>query len=420
MLTKKIKFYLPFKIAFIYFIVSSLYIIFSDKFLENTFSPETVTKFQSFKGLGFVFLTSLLLFIMIKKNLKKIKVNEQKYRLLADNSKDLIYLSKLDSEIIYASPSIKSLTGYDVNEVIGEKIYDFIHPDDLIKVKDNFKNIILNIQSENPIEYRVKNKSNAYIWFESAKQAVKKNNEIVGVLSSCRDVTDRVEANKAIKNYQKSLQNLTSEILLVEEKQKKKIAANIHDHLSQSLVIAKMKLQDLKDDDSLKNFLSDIDFINSHITDALENSRKITYDLCPPVLYQLGIIDTMHWFSDKMEDQYKIKVKFTTNVESIKLDDDKLISIFRSIQEIVTNSIKHAKASLIHIDFKIDDKGLNISVSDDGIGFDTNKKLKNKILNSGFGLFTLKERIHNLNGTVNVISKPHIEIGTIVEIFVYL
>ncbi|WP_198513454.1 PAS domain-containing sensor histidine kinase [Confluentibacter lentus] len=414
------RFYLPFKIAFFYFLISGLYIILSDKFLENTFLPETLTKFQSYKGLAFVFVTSFLLFILIKKNLKKIKRSEHKYRLLAENSKDLIYLINANSEIVYVSPSVKDILGYDVDEAIGKKVLEFIHPDDLKKVKNNFNELMSKGSSKSPIMYQVKKKTNEYIWFESAKQVITKNNKITGIISSCRDVTERVEANEAIKNYQKSLQNLTTEIFLVEEKQRKQIAANIHDHLSQSLVISKMKLQDLREQTSLKNHISDIDFINSHITDALENSRKITYDLCPPVLYQLGIIDTMHWFSEKMEDQYKTKIIFTTNIKNIKLDDNKLISIYRSIQEIVTNSIKHAKASLIHIDFKFADKGLNISVTDNGTGFNVDETLNNKILSSGFGLFSLKERIHNLKGIVSIISKPTIEIGTVVKIFIYL
>ncbi|PKQ44139.1 hypothetical protein CSW08_15215 [Confluentibacter flavum] len=417
--TKKLEFYLSLKIAFIYFLVGSLYIIFSDILLEKMLPPETVTEFQSYKGLAYVFLTSFLLFFLLKNNLKKINTSEQKYRLLADHSKDLIFLVNPDSEIVYLSPSVKDLLGYEVSEAIGRKKYDFIHPDDLKKVENNINDLLLKGKSK-PITYRVKNKANDYIWFESLKELITKNNKVIGIVSSCRDVTERVEANRAIKNYQKSLQNLTTEIFLVEEKQRKEIAANIHDHLSQSLVISKMKLKDLRENTSLKNHVSDIDFINTHITDALENSRKITYDLCPPVLYQLGIIDTMHWFSDKIEEQYHIKVEFTTNIESIQLDDNELISIYRSIQEIVTNSIKHANASLIHIDFKFVDEGLNILVSDNGKGFNVDNILSNKILSNGFGLFTLKERINNLKGTVNITSKPIIETGTIVKIFIYL
>ena len=397
-----------------------MYIIFSDKLLETSFSPETLTKFQSYKGLAFVFVTSLLLYVLINNNLKKIKESEKKYRLLAENSKDLIYLVKPNSEIEYISPSVKELLGYNATDVIGRKKYDFIHPDDLIKVQDTIKELMTNGTSKTPIQYRVKNAFNEYVWFESAKQAIKKNNEVTGILSSCRNITERVETNEKIKNYQKSLQNLTNEIFLVEEKQRKEIAANIHDHLSQSLVIAKMKLQDLRANESLDQHLPDIDFIISHVDDALENSRKITYDLCPPVLYQLGIIDTMYWLSDKIEEQYKIKVEFSTNVESIELNDNELISIYRSIQEVITNSVKYANASKLTIDFKHTNEGLNILVCDDGIGFNVEETQTNTVLNRGFGLFKLKERIHNLNGTVHIISKPTIKVGTTVDIFIYL
>lgn len=421
MLTKKIKFHLPFRIALIYFLISGLYIVFSDIILNNTISAETLTKFQSYKGLAFVFITSFLIYILIKKNLKKIKDSEQKYRLLANHSKDLIFSYNTKAEVVYLSPSVEKLLGYNLNDTIGKKPSDFIHPDDLKKADKNFNNLLLDEKTEKPIIYRIKKKENdEYIWFESVRQLIKDKGEIIGVVSSNRDITERIASDKALKNHRKSLRNLTSEILLVEETQRKEIAANIHDHLSQSLVIAKMKLQDLRAQNSLDAHLSDIDFIISHISEALENSRKITYDLCPPVLYQLGIVDTMHWFSDKIKESYKIDVRFTTNKESIELNDKELIFIYRCIQELVTNSIKHAHASLISIDFKLIDKGLHIKVSDNGIGFNVNTTQNNKILNSGFGLFTLKERVHNLNGTVNIISKPDYKAGTSVDIFISL
>src|SRR5690606_29974900 len=144
-----------------------------------------------YKGLAFVFVTSLMLYVLINNNLKKIKESEEKYRLLAENSKDLIYLIKPDSEIEYISPSVKDLLGYNENDVIGRKKYDFIHPDDLNNVQNGIKELLAGGTSKSPFKYRVKNAFNEYVWFESAKQAVKKNNEVTGILSSCRNITER-------------------------------------------------------------------------------------------------------------------------------------------------------------------------------------------------------------------------------------
>lgn len=420
MLTKKINFSLPFRLAFIYFFIGGLYIIISDTLLEKAVSTETLTRLQSYKGLVFVLATSIILYFLIKRSLKRIKKGKQKYRLLADHSKDLICLHGSNARFIYLSPSLKELLGYSIKELLGKNPHDYVHPNDLDRVNSSFHQLLLNEKKSYSITYRVKKKSGEYIWFETAHRPILKNDDIMGMVSSSRDVTERVESNKEIKAYQKSLQNLTSEILLVEEKQRKEIAANIHDHLSQSLVISKMKLQDLRKKEAISKYWPDIDFAVSHITEALENSRKITSDLCPPVLYQLGIIDTMHWLSDKIEEQYKIKVTFNTNTEHIKLEDKELITIYRSVQEIITNTIKHANATKITIDFKLTSEGLDILVSDNGIGFNVEKIQKNKVLNNGFGLFKLKERIQNLGGTVRITSKPVIKTGTTVNIFLYL
>jgi PAS domain S-box-containing protein len=417
---KNIKITFPLKIALIYFLISSFYIIYSDKLLEISFSHEMLVKLQSEKGLAFVFLTSILIFFLIKQNLKKINESEQKYRLLADNTKDLICLHKPDAEYIYLSPSIKTLLEYDKDELIGRNPYEIIHPDDIKRIEKDSHQHLLKGETADIISYRIKKKSGKYVWFESLNQPIVENNKVVGIVSSSRDITERIIANESLKNYQKSLQNLTTEILLVEEKQKKEIASNIHDHLSQSLVISKMKLEDLKSKTDLHAYSNEIDFITQHINDAIQNSRKITNDLSPPVLYQLGIVDTMYWLSDKIEEDYNIKVQFTTNVKHIKLKDNKLIFIFRSIQEIITNTIKHAKASLITIEFKHSTTGLKISILDNGIGFDVKILQKNKILqsDSGFGLFSVKERIQNINGSIDIISIPND--GTKINIFIPL
>ena len=232
------------------------------------------------------------------------------------------------------------------------------------------------------------------------------------------DVTLRKEAEAEIKRYQKSLQNLTTEISLLEEKHRKEIAANIHDHLSQSLVISKMKLGDLQKNKDLVLYHKDIESITGYISQALENSRKITYDLSPPVLYELGLIETMYWLAEKVMDENQLKVNFGTEFKAIELSESELIIIYRSIQEVINNTIKHAQAKKIDIHFKKIKNGLEICILDDGIGFDVSKLKTVSQTNTGFGLFAIKERIKNLKGTFSVVSK--IGKGTEVKIYVPL
>ena len=354
---------------------------------EDTFSRVLVS---------FIDITSL------KKADLEINKREERYRLLADNSKDLICLHEPNGSFIYLSPSVKFLLGYNLSDLVGTNPYDIIHPSDIKIVKYEIDKNLIHGKNFVSVTYRMKKKSNDYVWFESLINPIIENEELIRMVSSSRDVTSNIEYNIEIENYQHSLQNLTKEITLLEERQKKAIAANIHDHMSQSLVISKMKLSELEKIKGLNKYLNDIKFIKHHISEALENSRKITYELSPPVLYQLGIIETMYWLSDKILDQYKIRVNFNSNKENIELDESRLIFIYRIIQEITTNTIKHAEASEIKIDFEIINKIFKIEVKDNGKGFNLNKLENKGVLNSGYGLFTIKERVKNLKGDVNI------------------
>lgn len=363
--------------------------------ISLTVSPMFVDTFSRVL-VSFIDITSL------KKADLELKKREERYRLLADNSKDLICLHEPDGSFIYLSPSIDFLVGYDQSELVGTNPYDIIHQSDIDRVKKEINNNLVQKKNFVSVTFRVKNRLGKHIWFETLINPIIKNGELIRIVSSSRDVTNNVEHNREIENYQHSLQSLTKEISLLEERQKKAIAANIHDHMSQSLVISKMKLSELEKVKGLNKHLDDIKFIKHHISEALENSRKITYELSPPVLYQLGIVDTMYWLSDKILEQYKIRVNFKSNKESIELDESRLIFIFRIIQEITTNTIKHAEASEISIDFEIVNKIFKIEVKDNGKGFNLNKSENKGILNSGFGLFTIKERVKNLKGDVSI------------------
>ena len=348
-----------------------------------------------------------------KRTKSKIKEAEDLYRLLANHSKDLICLHEPDSTLKYISPSIKNLLGYKKSDFLGKKIFSIVHKDDVLSLKNLLKEKIFRGTIIDAFPFRIRHKNGHFIWLEFLVSPVYKENKINYYVSSSRDITHWMLAKQDIQEYQTSLQKLTTEISLVEEKQKKEIASNIHDHLSQSLIISKMKINELKKNPQIKVTAEDLQFIEAHISEALENSRKITYELSPPVLYQLGIIAALNWLLDDFETTHKIKCKLNSNVTNIILDDAKSILLFRSIQEVITNTIKHAKASLITLDIDKNNLGLNILIIDNGVGFNTGALNNQNHSGSGFGLFTVKERIRNIQGTFKIVSE--INKGTTVK-----
>ena len=349
----------------------------------------------------------------------KVEETEKMYRILTDYSNDLISLQKPDGTFEYVSPAVKNLLGYEPSEFLGEKVFSLVHKDDIKRIKKTIEERMLKGVFNEPVSFRVVHKNGHYVWLEFLSSPVYKDNEISYFVTSSRDITQWVLAQKEIQEYQKSLQKLTTEITLIEERQKKDIASNIHDHLSQSLVISNMRIKELKKNTELKAINDDLNFISEHISEALANSRKITSELSPPILYQLGIIEALYDLLENIEKKHKIKHQINDNTNGIELSEMKSILVYRSIQELFNNIIKYAEATLITIDINKNELGVDIFIRDNGVGFDT-EKLNNLYHHnekgSGFGLFTVKERIRNIQGEFKITSK--INKGTTVTIFI--
>lgn len=348
----------------------------------------------------------------------KIEKAEEMYRLLADNSNDLIFLQEPDSTFQYVSPSIINIMGYEQSDILGKKVFGFLQKDDVEPLKKAMRKGF-NVKFMGAYTFRVRHKEGHFVWLEFLTSPTYKDKKNSYFITSARDVSRMMLAKQEIQEYQTSLQRLTTEITLIEEKQKKEIASNIHDHLSQSLVISKMKINELKKNPKLKIIENDLRFIETHISEALKNTRKITYDLSPPVLYQLGIIDALSWLLDDVEATHKVACRLISNVDNLKLSDVKSILLYRSIQEVINNAIKYGNASLITLNLDKNKLGLDILLTDNGVGFDTS--LLNNHQNhsgSGFGLFTVQERIKNIQGRFTIVSE--INKGTVIKFFIPL
>ena len=372
--------------------------------LEQKSVPASIQSIQSIKDAE----------LEKRRSIKKLKEAEK----LANVGSWVFNISTQESNW---SEEMFNIWGFDLSKHAPEldTIISRIHKDDL----ELFNNAIDKSNTYGTpydIEFRILLLNKEQKWIRSICQPVLgSNGKSVSLVGSNQDITEWVLARQEIQKYQTSLQQMTTEMTLIEEKQKKDIASNIHDHLSQSLVISKMKINEMKKKSDLKIINEDLKFIESHISEALENSRKITYELSPPVLYQLGIIDALNWLLENVETTHNVKCVVNSNVNSIKLSDANSILLYRCIQEVIKNAVKYANASLLTLNLDKNKLGINIVLMDNGGGFDTSTL--NDYQNhsrSGFGLFAVRERVKNIQGEFTITSE--INKGTSVKIFIPL
>ncbi|MBN1822022.1 MAG: response regulator [Prolixibacteraceae bacterium] len=232
---------------------------------------------------------------------------------------------------------------------------------------------------------------------------------------SIRYAFSRKKNENEILSYQKKLQSLVTELNLVEEKQRRKIAVELHDHLGQNLAMAKIRLAAFK---SGKNVSMDENFIEieKQISHAIDYSRILTYELSPPVLFELGLVEAVKWKLDIINKKNTITSEIRMESEIPELKENYLILIFRSFSELIDNIVNHSFATHVIVSFKIVDSLLHLEVLDNGKGFNP-EMLDHSVLKSNKnGLFGTKERLGYYDG--QLIVKSEINIGTKIEIII--
>jgi PAS domain S-box-containing protein len=221
------------------------------------------------------------------------------------------------------------------------------------------------------------------------------------------DITPLKAAEKELFSYQQQLRALTNQLSNKEEDEKRKMGMYLHDRIGQSLSILKMKLEmmgaALRGGDDGEKFGEILELIEKTIHDT----RVLSYELSPVILHELGLEAALGWLAEQIQKQYNLAVAFTTDNKAEPLDNDLKIILYRAVSELLNNVVKHAWAQRVAVSIKLRNGQVQITVEDDGVGFDPALLEGIAATERGFGLFSIKERLHYLGGTIQIKSAPY-------------
>ncbi|MBN1699203.1 MAG: PAS domain-containing protein [Spirochaetales bacterium] len=225
---------------------------------------------------------------------------------------------------------------------------------------------------------------------------------VKGFVFNIRDITEKMKTKKTLARYRSKLKAISSELTLAEEKERRRIATNLHDHIGQKLALAKIKLGALKASHKNHPDSSVIEEVRSLVEDTIRTTRSLTFTLSPPVLYEFGLIAAFEWLIDHYRDRYGLSCDFYTDIDRIDMNEDMSILLFKIINELLLNVVKHAGTDIAAVDIHGGDDGVTISVCDRGKGFDSGR-LETIISGcKGFGLFNIRERLNYIGGRLDI------------------
>ena len=208
----------------------------------------------------------------------------------------------------------------------------------------------------------------------------------------------------SIIGHQRRNQALYKSKILAEvttlEKERQRVAADLHDELGPLLASVKFKISSV--DVDTKEDLETLEKAGTNLDDLINRIRGIANDLVPNTLIRKGLLEALKEHVEKVNRERQLEIKFAFS-EIGEVPQQKAVHIYRVIQEIIHNTMKHAQASELRIEMKMDHSKLVLLTEDNGIGFDANAKTRES---TGLGLRNLLSRTEILGGNMFLEARP--------------
>jgi signal transduction histidine kinase len=216
--------------------------------------------------------------------------------------------------------------------------------------------------------------------------------------------------NRLMAGYVKTERSLSRQLILAQEKERERVAAELHDGLAQTIGVVKYRIEDNivrlgKQYPDLD--LSILDASVEEIKNLLDEVRRISSNLSPSMLEDFGLHVALDWLCKEFKTQNPgLSVDCAMRIDEGETPDLIKIAIYRVVQEALNNIGKHASATRVDAFLESNDRGVKLAISDDGIGFDPDEAKSGFDGKAGLGLSSMRERVEATGGTFKLVSGP--------------
>jgi len=218
-----------------------------------------------------------------------------------------------------------------------------------------------------------------------------------------REIRERTRAEEALKQSEKELRLLSSQLLTAQEKERKRIAGELHDGIGQSLSSIKFAVENSMrrmDKGAPEASADSLEAVVPLAQEAIEEVRRIAMDLRPSILDDIGILATISWFCREFQAIYSgISIDKQIHIEEDEVPDLLKTVIYRILQEAMNNVTKHSNANLVRFSLRKTDGTIELVIEDNGLGFDLEDALSVDSDRRGLGLASMKERTELSGGS---------------------
>ncbi|MGM0586832.1 MAG: response regulator [Bacteroidota bacterium] len=353
---------------------------------------------------------------------QELKKREQRYRLLAENTRDIVGLLSNDGYFKYISPSVERISGYKTSDIIGSHFYDHLSQKDRARVEDKPLAELVAELGGDPLVTQQVTKNGELDWVESLLEPIYNGNgELTGFQSSERIINERVhaqeklaQANEKLEQRNRDLRDLTARLQNIQEEERKTLSREIHDGLGQEMIGLKMQLSWIKNlygaqhEEANQALAEAVD----NVQNMIENVRNLAKMLRPALLDKMGLHEAIKYEVQTLRQHADFDIQLEVDEAFPSLSNNIAVAAFRIYQEAMTNVVKHADPSIVKVELSVDNEHLNLVVEDDGNGLNLDHRHEAHS-DSGSGVLGMRERAEDLKGKFSINST---EKGTVVSV----
>jgi PAS domain S-box-containing protein len=343
---------------------------------------------------------------------------EQQLRLLVEGVQDYaIFLLDAEGRVQSWNSGAQRIKGYRASEIIGRHFSCFYSEEDVNAGKP--ARVLEIATREGRVEdegWRIR-KDGSTFWASAVITALKDTSgKVIAFGKVTRDVTDRMEVQRALEQSQRKLQDserslrqLSLHLLRTQDEERRRIGRELHDSLGQYLSVLKMKLDTLvrKADKSPSGDAVDLMQCTQLIDEAVKEVRTISYLLYPPMLEEMGLKSAIPWYLEGFMKRSGITTSFEVSPGFRRLQGDVELALFRVLQESLTNVHRHSGSPVADVRLSIENGAVVLAIGDRGKGVDSKnfeKSSQDWMGALGVGLRGMNERMRQLGGTLDVSS----------------
>jgi PAS domain S-box-containing protein len=321
-----------------------------------------------------------------------LRESEERFRRMADTTPSLIWMCDDQGKIIYLNERWLTFVGLAPDAGYGDAWIALVHSDDVENILENFRRALIDRQSFSR-EFRLRRSDGTYRWvFDIASPRANGDGGFAGFIGSAVDVTDQ-------KLAQQALESLSGQLIEAQEKERARIARDLHDDICQRLVLLSMEIERAKRDSGGRvSATNNLEEIRQHCSEISDDVQSLSHQLHSSQLDLLGIVAALRGFCRELSKQHGVTIDFSDRGVPGHLPKDISLCLFRVAQESLHNAVKYSGTAHYKMRLSATVCEVRLEVTDTGAGFEVEGGKRGR----GLGLVSMQERVHLVHGKFTI------------------